>query len=72
MIFRPEHAEDIISIYLLNQIFETVSDLRKKHQKGYDPYLYLLFVCVHLPILLIKRLRIVAFPLIKLKIKNKK
>ena len=27
MNFLPEHAEDISSVYLLNQIFEFVSDL---------------------------------------------
>ena len=27
MIFQPEHAEDISSVYLLNQTFESVSDL---------------------------------------------
>ena len=30
MIFRPEHAEDISSVYLLNQIFESISDLFAK------------------------------------------
>ena len=41
IIVQPEHAEDISSIYLLNQIFESVSDLlEKENQKGYDPYLY--------------------------------
>ena len=30
LIFRPEHDEDISSIYLLNQIFESVSDLFAK------------------------------------------
>ena len=28
--FQPEHAEDIGSVYLLNQIFESVSDLFAK------------------------------------------
>ena len=30
IISRPEHAEDISSIYLLNQIFKSVSDLFAK------------------------------------------
>ena len=30
MIFQPEHAEDTGSVYLLNQIFESVSDLFTK------------------------------------------
>ena len=27
MIFRPEHAKDIVSVYLLHQIFQSISDL---------------------------------------------
>ena len=30
MVFQPEHAEDISCVYLLNQIFESVSDLLAK------------------------------------------
>ena len=30
MIFQPEHAEDISSVYLLNQTFESVSELFAK------------------------------------------
>ena len=34
MIFRPEHAEVISYVYVVNQIFESVSDLfAKKNQK---------------------------------------
>ena len=28
MIFWPKHAEDIRSVYLLNQIFESILDLK--------------------------------------------
>ena len=43
MIFQPEYAEDISSVYFLNQIFESGFDLfAKKCQKGYDPYQYCL------------------------------
>ena len=35
MIYRPEHAEDISYVYLVNQIFESVSDLfANKYQEG--------------------------------------
>ena len=72
MIFQPEHAGDITSVYLLNEIFESISDLFAKEiliQKGYDPYLYDC-LCVYLPVLLIKILHIAVFLLIKLRIKN--
>ena len=40
IIFCPEQAEDISSVYLLNQIFVSISDLlalQKKYQKGQEP-----------------------------------
>ena len=39
MIFWPEQAEHISSVYLLNQIFESVSDLFAK-ENDMNPYLY--------------------------------
>ena len=33
---RPEHAEDISNVYLLNQIFESVSDLFGKRNIKQD------------------------------------
>ena len=56
MIFRPEHAEDISSVYLLNQksLFQTY--LQKKYQKWYDPYLCnCLYVHIYLYIFLFYR-----------------
>ena len=45
MIFWPEHAEDIGSVYLLNQIFDSISDL--DIEKDMTPYLYhSLCVCI--------------------------
>ena len=39
--FRPEHAEDNSSVYLLNQVFESVSDIYVKEiSKRIGPYLY--------------------------------
>ena len=71
MIFQNEHTEDI-SVYLLNQIFESVSDLLAKMiSKRVGPQPMELFVCVFLPVLMIKRLRIAVFLLIKLKTKNR-
>ena len=73
IICRPEHAENTSSVYLLNQIFESVSDLFVKEisKRIWSPPIWL-FVCVYLPVLLIKSLRIAVFLLIKLKIKFKK
>ena len=57
--------------YLLNQIFESVSDLfNKEISKRKGPLPMELFVCVYLPVLLIKRLRIAVFLSIKFKIKT--
>ena len=40
IIFRSEHAEDISSVYLLNQIFESISDLfAKEISKRIQPLL---------------------------------
>ena len=39
MIFRPEHDEDISYVYVVNQIFEVVSDLfAKQIWKRIGPY----------------------------------
>ena len=48
MIFRPEHAEDISYVYVVNQIFEVVSDLfAKQISKRIGPYLYgIAFMCI--------------------------
>ena len=47
MIFQPEHAADISSVYLLNQIFESVSDLFVKEiSNRTGPLTIELFVCV--------------------------
>ena len=71
MIFWPEHAEDISSVYLLNQIFESVSDFFVQEiSKMIWPLPIKLFVCVYLPVLLIKRLHMCCFSIDK--IKNKK
>ena len=66
MIFQTKHAEDVSYVYLLNQIFESVSDLvEKKISKIIGPLPMALFLCVFLPILLINRLHIAVFLLIK-------
>ena len=76
MIFRPEHATDI-SVYLLNQIFESVSDLPKSKKdikernikKDITPTY--IIVCVSISSCSIeKRLRIAVFLSIKLKTKK--
>ena len=48
MIFQPEHAGDISSVYLLNQIFESVSDLFVKEisKKDMTPTYVIVCVCV--------------------------
>ena len=67
MIFRPEHAENTSNVCLLNQLFESVSGLFAKGiSKRIWPLPITLFVYVYLPVLLIKRLRIAVFLLIKL------
>ena len=66
MIFQPEYAEDISSVYFLNQIFESGFDLfAKKCQKGYDPYQYCL--CVISSCSIDKQIAHCCFLLIKLK-----
>ena len=68
MIFQPEHAEDISDVYVVNQICESVSDLLVKQiWKRIGPLPMAMFLCVFLPVLLIKRLRIAVFLLIKMK-----
>ena len=65
--FWPEHAENTSSVCLLNQLFESVSGLFAKGiSKRIWPLPITLFLCVYLPVLLIKRLRIAVFLLIKL------
>ena len=62
MIIWPEHAEDISCVYVVNQIYESVSDLFEKQNIGKDRALPMaLFVCVFLPVLLIKRLHIAVY-----------
>ena len=69
--FWPEHAEDISSVYLLNQTFESVSDLfAKERSKRIWPLPIQLFMCVYLPVLLIKKIAHCCFSIYK--IKNKK
>ena len=46
MIFWPEGAEDINYVYVLNQIFESVSNLWNKYQNGYAPTYGIVFVCI--------------------------
>ena len=65
VILRPEHQEDISSVYFSNQIFESILTYIKK-----DMTPTYIRVFVYLPVLLIKRLRIAVFLLIKLKIKK--
>ena len=67
MIFCPEHAEDISYVYTVNQIFVSVPDLLAKQISNRigPSYLWHFFVCVFLPILLIKRLGIAVFLSIK-------
>ena len=65
MIFPPEYAEDIGSVCLLNQIFESVSDLFAKEISK-----RIVCVCINFLFLLIKRLRIAVFLLMKLEIKQ--
>ena len=71
MIFRPERAEDISSVYLLNQIFESVSDLFAKEifKKWYDPNLYNC-LCVYFFMSINKKIAHCYFSIDK--IKNKK
>ena len=61
MIFWPENAEDISSVYLLNQIFESISDLDIKNDMTPTYIIVCVCVCVYLPVLLIN---------LKLKIKK--
>ena len=44
MIFWPEHAEDIIYVYVVNQIFESVSDLFVRNWL-FDVFLHYIWVC---------------------------
>ena len=68
MIIWPENAEDISDVYVVNQIFESFSDLFEKQNIEKDrPLPMALFVCVFLPVLLIKRLHICWFSIDKMK-----
>ena len=46
MIFRPEYVEDTSSVYLLNQIFESVSDLFAEEISKKDMTLTYMIVCM--------------------------
>ena len=48
MIFRPDHAENISSVYLLNQLFESVSCLFAKEisKKNITPTYKIVYVCI--------------------------
>ena len=72
MNFLPEHAEDIVNVYVVNQILESVSSLYAKKQisKEIGPYLWHYFCAVFLCVPLIKRWCIAVFLSIKLKKKN--
>ena len=48
MIFRPEHAETTSIVYLLNQIFESVSDLFVKKNIKKDMTTTYIIVCVYI------------------------
>ena len=47
MIFQPEHAEDISYVYVVNQMFESVSDLFAKHVSERIGPLPMVLFCVY-------------------------
>ena len=70
IIFWPEHAENINYVYLINQIFESVSDVFSKQiLESIGPTYGIVFVCIS-SCSVDKRLHIAVFVLIKWKIKK--